>query len=84
MYLYLVLSDIHKKHLCPFLSYFRSKSASKAWDQTSKFMKDMKELLLEKVFVVNVLGAALVKSLGFFGTFMLEVAGELMDFVPQS
>ncbi|KAJ1403669.1 MFS transporter superfamily [Sesbania bispinosa] len=34
----------------------KSKSATTLLDQLSRFLKDMKELLLEKVFVINVLG----------------------------
>ncbi|KAF7803804.1 putative sphingolipid transporter spinster-like protein 2 [Senna tora] len=36
-----------------------SKYASKIWDQIGRFMKDLKALFLEKVFVVNVLGTSL-------------------------
>ncbi|XP_061370071.1 probable sphingolipid transporter spinster homolog 2 isoform X2 [Gastrolobium bilobum] len=37
-------------------SYFRSKSTTKIFDQFSRFLNDMKELLLDEVYVVNVLG----------------------------
>lgn len=38
--------------------YFRSKSATKMADQFSRFLIDMKELLLDRVYVVNVLGTS--------------------------
>lgn len=38
------------------LFYGRVKVATKIWNQFAKFLKDMKVLLLEKVYVINVLG----------------------------
>lgn len=83
--LMLISYSSYHKHNCvsdtKILFYGRLKVGTKIMNQISRFMKDMKVLLVDKVYVVNVLGTYLSFSppcftyhilyVNFFGSWLL-------------